>query len=68
MWGPLPHTAQCWYGLCTAGSDVSVPVGADFNFAMSYFLANTLETLLASMVYLSQQHKYTKPAQIAARH
>lgn len=56
------------YGLCTAGSNVSVLVGTDFSFAMSYFQGNMLETVLASMGYHSQQHRYTKPAQIAATH
>lgn len=56
------------YGLCTAGSNVSVLVGTDFSFAMSYFQSNVLETVLASMGYHSQQHRYTKPAQIAATH
>lgn len=59
-----PHNSVL-YGLCTSGS---VLAGADFDFAMSYFQANMLETMLASMGYHSQQHKYTKPAQIAATH
>lgn len=38
------HSWVCWYGLCTVGSDVSVPVGAGFKVGTSYFQTNALET------------------------
>lgn len=62
--GALSHTARGCCDLCTAASALPVPGGADSCFAMSCFQENVLETvletLLASMGFLSPWHKHTK--------